>query len=79
MRIQGGVLGVKPPTLFGNFFQFTRVFYGKNPKTPSKFSLSYKNISKPLPRKISEYAPDGDQRHSHTHIFVFIVNSTLRE
>jgi len=25
-RIQGGVLGVKTPTLFGKFFQFARVF-----------------------------------------------------
>ena len=25
-RIQGGVLGVKTPTLFENFFQFARVF-----------------------------------------------------
>jgi len=48
-RIKGGVLGIKTPTLFGNFFQFSRGFYEKNPKTPPKFSLLYKKISKPLP------------------------------
>jgi len=48
-RIQGGGFGVKTPTLFMKFFQFARVFKEKNPNTPPKFSLPYKNISKPLP------------------------------
>jgi len=57
-------LGVITPTFFGKFFQFARVFKKKNPKTPSppKFSLPYKNISKPLPQKISGYAPDSIQK-----------------
>jgi len=33
------------------------LFKKKNPKTPPKFSLPYKKISKPLPQKISGYAP----------------------
>jgi len=53
-RIQGGGLGVK--TLFGTLFQFARVFKKKIPTHP-KISLPYKNISKPLPRKIFGYTP----------------------
>jgi len=50
-------LGVKTPSFLRKVLQFARVFQEKNSKTPPKFSRSYKNISKPLPRKISEYAP----------------------
>ena len=50
-RIKGGVLG--SPTLFRNFFQLARVFK----KIFPKFSIPYKKISKPLPRKISGFAP----------------------
>jgi len=48
-------LGAKNPTFFGKFFQFARNFKEKNPKT----LRPYKNISKPLPRKISGYASDS--------------------
>jgi len=41
----------------GNFFNLLGFLRKKNPKTPPKFSLPYKNISKPLPQKISGYAP----------------------
>jgi len=52
-RIQGGVLGVKTPTLFGNFFQSARVFKEKKIQTPPppKFSRPYKNILKPFLKK----------------------------
>jgi len=57
-RIQGGVLWVNPLPPFEKFFQFARVFQENNPKTPPKFFRLYKkNISKPLPRKISGYIP----------------------
>jgi len=57
-RIQGGVLGVKPLLFLGNFFNLLGLFQIKIPKyfPPPKFSLPYKSISKPLPRKISGYA-----------------------
>jgi len=53
--IQGGVLGVKTPTLHGKFSQFARAFKKKIPNPPN-FSLPFKNISNPLPWKISGYA-----------------------
>jgi len=46
-----------PPRLFEKNFQFARVFQEKNAKTPPKFSRPCKKILKPLPQKISEYAP----------------------
>jgi len=54
----GGLLGVKPPLFLRVFFQFARVFQEKNAKTPPKFSRPYKKILKPLPQKMSGYAPD---------------------
>jgi len=38
-------------------FQFARGFQEKNAKTPPKFSRPYKKNLKPLPQKISGYAP----------------------
>jgi len=35
------------------------VFQEKNAKTPPKFPCPYKKILKPLPQKISGYAPDS--------------------
>jgi len=54
-RIQGGVLGVKTTNLFGNFFQFARVFRKTIPKPPPKFSLQYKNISTPPPSPLEKF------------------------
>jgi len=53
-HIQGVVLGVNPPFLRKNL-QFQGGFQEKN-TTPPKFSCPHKNISNPLPRKISGYA-----------------------
>jgi len=55
----GGGGGVDPqnPPFLRKFFQFARVFQEKNAKTPPKFSRPYKKFLKPLPQKISGYAP----------------------
>jgi len=54
----GGVVwGSNLPPFLRKIFQFARVFEAKNAKTLPKFSRQYKKISKPLPRKISGYAP----------------------
>jgi len=48
------------------FFQFARVFQEKNAKTPPKFSRPYKKILKPLPQKISGYAPVATRLSYHS-------------
>jgi len=45
------------PPFLRKIFQFARVFQEKNAKTPPKFSRPYKKNLKPLPQKISGYAP----------------------
>jgi len=50
--------GFKGPPFFEKIFQFARVFHEKNAKTPPKFTRLYKKNLKPLPQKISGYAPD---------------------
>jgi len=52
-----GVLGVKSLPFLRKMFQFARVFQEKNAKTLTKFSRPYKKNLKPLPQKISGYAP----------------------
>jgi len=51
-----GRIQTPPPPLRKNF-QFARGFQEKNAKTPPKFSRPYKKFLKPLPQKISGYAP----------------------
>jgi len=51
-----GFWGSKSLPFLGNFFNLLG-FLRKKSQNPPKFSLLYKNISKPLPRKISGYAP----------------------
>jgi len=52
-RIQGGVLGVKTPTLFGKFFQLARGFYEKIPKPPLNFPFYTKNFKTPALKNFS--------------------------
>ena len=53
-----GFRGQNPYPFWAFFFNLLVFFKKKNPIPPSpKFSLSYKNISKPLPLKSSGYAP----------------------
>jgi len=46
--------------LFEKIFQFARVFQEENAKKTPKFCRPYKKILKPLPQKISGYAPDQE-------------------
>jgi len=51
-----GFWGSKPLPFLGFFFNLLG-FLRKKSQNPPKFSPPYKKISKPLPRKISGYAP----------------------
>jgi len=51
VRIQRGVLVDKTPTLFGNFFQFARVFKTKIPKSPLNFPFHTKIFQNPSHEK----------------------------
>jgi len=50
-RIQGGILGVKTPTLFGNFFNFLGFFKKKIPKLPLNFPFHAKIFQNPYLEK----------------------------
>jgi len=50
-RIQGGVLGVKTPTLFGKFLQFARVFNKKILKPLLNFPFHTKIFQNPSLKK----------------------------